>query len=121
MSKYKKIRLSRTATRDEHRLIMERRLGRRLGFNEVVHHKNHDATDNRPDNLEVLSRSAHSAMHITDETIRRVVAIGKKAEKPLIHGTSNAYFQKRCRCDLCKAVAREQKAAWRRRTSNLKQ
>lgn len=94
---------------------MERELGRRLEFNEVVHHKNEDPTDNRIENLELKARSEHSRMHATEEQIDRVRNIGIAARKPLVHGTSNAYFTKGCRCDLCKKVGAEQKAAWRAR------
>ena len=73
MSRYKRVRLSRTRTRDEHRLIMEELLGVTLPWHLVVHHKNGDALDNRIENLEVLTRSEHSRMHkigtkATDET-----------------------------------------------------
>lgn len=30
---------------------------------EVVHHKNHDKRDNRPDNLELMSKSEHARHH----------------------------------------------------------
>ena len=42
---------------------MEQYLGRKLSPNEVVHHKNGDPTDNRIENLEVMSRSEHSRYH----------------------------------------------------------
>jgi HNH endonuclease len=47
----------------QHRLVMEEALGRYLTRDEVVHHINDDPSDNRKENLEVLSTGEHMRQH----------------------------------------------------------
>ncbi len=47
----------------EHRLVAERKLGRRLKPGEVAHHRNENKHDNRVGNIEVVTKSLHSRNH----------------------------------------------------------
>ena len=53
----------------EHRLIMEKYLGRKLEHNELVHHKNGIKTDNRIENLELTSIKQHLIGHLSKRKI----------------------------------------------------
>lgn len=46
-----------------HRYIMARHLGRFLKDNEVIHHIDHDKTNNHISNLEILTQSSHAKTH----------------------------------------------------------
>lgn len=75
----------------EHRLVMERTLGRLLTADEVVHHKDGDKQNNDPDNLEVYPRnSQHLAETLkgkrpnwTPEGIEAMKANGRRTARRL--------------------------------------
>lgn len=47
----------------QHRLVMEKHLGRKLDRFEIVHHKDFVKTNNSIENLEVMSIGEHNSLH----------------------------------------------------------
>lgn len=114
MHKYNKLRISKDEsirlyngryygkkcygyTRDEHRVIMERHLGRKLSFNEVVDHINGNSKDNRLENLRLMTRSEHTKMHYKngDYKLNTLESI-KKIRLP--------YTKNKFTCSKCKEI-----------------
>lgn len=83
MSKYKAIKVNGKKI-DEHRYIMEQQLGRKLDYNEIVHHKDEDTSNNDPSNLELTNRSEHTKHHrkgkSASESTKKALSKAKKGK-----------------------------------------
>jgi hypothetical protein len=50
----------------EHRVVMEKKIGRKLARDETVHHKNGDRLDNHPENLELWTGRHGRGQRVSD-------------------------------------------------------
>ncbi|HJZ04280.1 MAG TPA: HNH endonuclease [Patescibacteria group bacterium] len=73
---------SRTGHVLEHRLVMEKKIGRYLKKDEIIHHIDGDSKNNEIDNLEITSVHNHLKYHLHNSEIRRKAGISiSKAKK----------------------------------------
>ena len=64
---------------DEHRLVMEENLGRKLELSEVVHHIDGDKSNNDLDNLQLFpSRCDHTKHHFNKGDYKLIEGRNKK-------------------------------------------
>ncbi len=67
----------------EHRLIIEKHIGRYLNRDEYVHHINEDKQDNRIENLQIVSHKEHMIIH--GSLARRRWSVSRKEVMPNAH------------------------------------
>lgn len=60
---YKNNRYIKIGNKDEHRVIAENILNRKLSYNEVVHHVDENPQNNNLENLWVMTRHHHNKLH----------------------------------------------------------
>ena len=77
----------------EHRLVLERKLGRLLRRGEIAHHKNENKRDNRSRNIELKTKGEHASHHHKKMALTRMICTkcGKSVNKP----TSNVKYKLR--------------------------
>jgi len=63
----------------EHRLVIEKILGRKLKSSEIVHHIDGDRLNNDPKNLTIVSRGEHASIHARERRDKKYYHYLKKA------------------------------------------
>lgn len=83
-----------------YRLVIEKHLGRYLHKKEVVHHKNGDHSDDRLENLEIMTQAEHARLHHKIKmagrwsyNFKNCVVCGTTNRKHKAHGKCRACYQ----------------------------
>ena len=98
---YKAVGIGKRKSRAEHRVLAEKRLGRRLGRFELVHHDNEDKRDNSDDNLKVVTPAEHARIHLQKHPDTKPCEnCGKEFTPDVNHRARAKTCSKKCRYEL---------------------
>lgn len=87
---YKYVRVGHRHYEPEHRIVMERFIGRKLKTTECVHHIDEDTLNNSPSNLQIVSHSEHQKIHVKRKLTERDVKEIRKQAKSGVDPTTLA-------------------------------
>ena len=79
----------------QHREVMESHLGRKLTTNEVVHHLDHNRSNNRFENLELMTRAEHARLHGLERVPELHIFTCPMCEQPAIKLARNVRSNKK--------------------------
>lgn len=99
----------RIGTRDAHRVLVERLIGRPLGRFEFVHHANGNKRDNRLENLEIVTPAVHAIRHDRwkHPRVKRCQVCGRKYEPSPSKRAQSKTCSKECRYELTSRTNRK--------------
>lgn len=77
----------------EHRLVMEKQLGRYLTKHEVVHHLDGNTLNNNISNLKIVSASEHAKIHKTKDMSNRYCLLCNSKTTGIYNGNTPSWFK----------------------------
>lgn len=101
---------------EEHRLVMEAVIGRILRRNEVVHHKNGDRADNRPHNLQLMTKREHDRL----TTLVSEICLHEGCGQPhRARGLCSIHYGRYYRRHIPMPLLATRRSRWNRRSNSI--